>query len=169
MNVLTVFAHPGKQSFCHSVLQRFNAGLRDAGHARLLMCEFGMRYPGIKKVDQVFLHAVRGANERRGWSSRQPQAPPPARTLGVWALLWIFLGHAETALPRALLGSCPYVTRPRLSPLGTRDFWTRDGVLGTDIGLGLPLVREIVRATAATYVRDGDGHWLLVALELPAA
>ena len=33
MNVLTVFAHPGSRSFCHAVLDRFDAGLRDAGHA----------------------------------------------------------------------------------------------------------------------------------------
>ena len=33
MNVLTVFAHPGSQSFCHAVLERFDAGLRAAGHA----------------------------------------------------------------------------------------------------------------------------------------
>jgi NAD(P)H dehydrogenase (quinone) len=32
MNVLTVFAHPGSQSFCHAVLERFDAGLRAAGH-----------------------------------------------------------------------------------------------------------------------------------------
>jgi len=32
MQVLTVFAHPGKRSFCHAVLERFDAGLRDAGH-----------------------------------------------------------------------------------------------------------------------------------------
>ena len=32
MRVLTVFAHPGKKSFCHAVLERFDAGLRDAGH-----------------------------------------------------------------------------------------------------------------------------------------
>jgi NAD(P)H dehydrogenase (quinone) len=32
MNVLTVFAHPASQSFCHAVLDRFDAGLRDAGH-----------------------------------------------------------------------------------------------------------------------------------------
>ncbi|HEY7446308.1 MAG TPA: NAD(P)H-dependent oxidoreductase, partial [Vicinamibacterales bacterium] len=32
MNVLTVFAHPGSKSFCHAVLDRFDAGLRDAGH-----------------------------------------------------------------------------------------------------------------------------------------
>jgi NAD(P)H dehydrogenase (quinone) len=33
MKVLTVFAHPGSGSFCHSVLERFDAGLRAAGHA----------------------------------------------------------------------------------------------------------------------------------------
>ena len=32
MKVLTVFAHPGARSFCHAVLERFDAGLRDAGH-----------------------------------------------------------------------------------------------------------------------------------------
>jgi NAD(P)H dehydrogenase (quinone) len=33
MKVLTVFAHSGSQSFCHAVLERFDAGLRAAGHA----------------------------------------------------------------------------------------------------------------------------------------
>jgi len=32
MNVLTVFAHSGSGSFCHALLERFDAGLRDAGH-----------------------------------------------------------------------------------------------------------------------------------------
>ena len=32
MKVLTVFAHPSPKSFCHAVLERFDAGLRDAGH-----------------------------------------------------------------------------------------------------------------------------------------
>jgi len=32
VNVLTVFAHSGSQSFCHAVLERFDAGLRAAGH-----------------------------------------------------------------------------------------------------------------------------------------
>src|SRR5688572_28675976 len=32
MKVLTVFAHPNPQSFCHAVLERFDAGLREAGH-----------------------------------------------------------------------------------------------------------------------------------------
>jgi NAD(P)H dehydrogenase (quinone) len=32
MRVLTVYAHPDPTSFCHAVLERFTAGLRDAGH-----------------------------------------------------------------------------------------------------------------------------------------
>ena len=32
MRVLTVFAHNGSGSFCHALLNRFDAGLRDAGH-----------------------------------------------------------------------------------------------------------------------------------------
>ena len=32
MKVLTVFAHPASRSFCHAVLERFDAGLREAGH-----------------------------------------------------------------------------------------------------------------------------------------
>lgn len=32
MKVLTVFAHPGSSSFCHAILERFDAGLRSAGH-----------------------------------------------------------------------------------------------------------------------------------------
>jgi NAD(P)H dehydrogenase (quinone) len=32
VQVLTVFAHPGSRSFCHAVLERFDAGVREAGH-----------------------------------------------------------------------------------------------------------------------------------------
>lgn len=32
MKVLTVYAHPDPRSFCHGVLERFTAGLEDAGH-----------------------------------------------------------------------------------------------------------------------------------------
>ena len=32
MKVLTVYAHPNPKSFNHAVLERFTAGLRDAGH-----------------------------------------------------------------------------------------------------------------------------------------
>ena len=32
MKVLTVYAHHDPHSFCHAVLERFTAGLTDAGH-----------------------------------------------------------------------------------------------------------------------------------------
>ena len=32
MRVLTVYAHNNPRSFCHGVLDRFSAGLADAGH-----------------------------------------------------------------------------------------------------------------------------------------
>ena len=32
MRVLTIYAHHNPRSFCHAVLERFTAGLRDAGH-----------------------------------------------------------------------------------------------------------------------------------------
>ncbi len=32
MKVLTVYAHHDPHSFCHAVLDRFSAGLKDAGH-----------------------------------------------------------------------------------------------------------------------------------------
>ena len=35
MKVLTVYAHPDPHSFCHGVLERFTAGLREAGHESL--------------------------------------------------------------------------------------------------------------------------------------
>lgn len=33
MNVLTIYAHHNPHSFCHAVVEHFDAGLRDAGHA----------------------------------------------------------------------------------------------------------------------------------------
>jgi NAD(P)H dehydrogenase (quinone) len=36
MNVLTVFAHRTPRSFCHAVLDRFDASLREAGHTNAI-------------------------------------------------------------------------------------------------------------------------------------
>lgn len=33
MKILTVYAHQNPKSFCHAVLEKFSAGLKDAGHA----------------------------------------------------------------------------------------------------------------------------------------
>ena len=47
MNVLTVFAHPGSRSFCHAVLDRFDAGLRDAGHTNEIVDLYAIGFDPI--------------------------------------------------------------------------------------------------------------------------
>jgi NAD(P)H dehydrogenase (quinone) len=47
MRVLTVFAHPGSQSLCHAVLDRFDAGLRDAGHAHEIVDLYGIGFDPV--------------------------------------------------------------------------------------------------------------------------
>ena len=47
MNVLTVFAHPNSRSFCHAVLDRFNAGLRDAGHTNEIVDLYAIGFDPI--------------------------------------------------------------------------------------------------------------------------
>jgi NAD(P)H dehydrogenase (quinone) len=47
MNVLTVFAHPGSRSFCHAVLDRFNTGLQDAGHANEIVDLYAIGFDPI--------------------------------------------------------------------------------------------------------------------------
>ena len=47
MNVLTVFAHPGSRSFCHAVLDRFSAGLQDAGHTNEIMDLYAIGFDPI--------------------------------------------------------------------------------------------------------------------------
>ncbi|SDO69816.1 Flavodoxin-like fold [Nakamurella panacisegetis] len=37
MKVLTVYAHHDPKSFCHAVLQRFTAGLQEAGHTNTVI------------------------------------------------------------------------------------------------------------------------------------
>jgi NAD(P)H dehydrogenase (quinone) len=52
MNVLTVFAHPGSQSFCHAVLDRFDAGLRDAGHTNEIVDLYALGFdPVLRERD----------------------------------------------------------------------------------------------------------------------
>jgi NAD(P)H dehydrogenase (quinone) len=47
MNVLTIFAHPGSRSFCHAVLERFDAGLRDAGHTNEIVDLYAMGFDPV--------------------------------------------------------------------------------------------------------------------------
>lgn len=54
MKVLTVFAHPGTRSFCHAVLERFDAGLRDAGHVNEVLDLYAVGFdPILRERDQA--------------------------------------------------------------------------------------------------------------------
>jgi NAD(P)H dehydrogenase (quinone) len=50
MRVLTVFAHPGPRSFCHAVLDRFDAGLRDAGHTNEILNLYAIGFDPILRA-----------------------------------------------------------------------------------------------------------------------
>jgi NAD(P)H dehydrogenase (quinone) len=52
MNVLTVFAHSGSRSLCHALLERFDAGLRAAGHANEVVDLYAIGFdPVIRERD----------------------------------------------------------------------------------------------------------------------
>jgi NAD(P)H dehydrogenase (quinone) len=47
MNVMTVIAHPNPKSFCHSILRRFDAGLKEAGHANDIVDLYAMKFDPV--------------------------------------------------------------------------------------------------------------------------
>lgn len=47
MKVLTVFANPNPRSFCRAVLDRFDAGLRDAGHAHEVVDLYAIKFDPV--------------------------------------------------------------------------------------------------------------------------
>jgi NAD(P)H dehydrogenase (quinone) len=47
MHVLTVYAHPNPQSFCHALLERFTAGLREAGHSNEIVDLYAIGFDPI--------------------------------------------------------------------------------------------------------------------------
>ena len=52
MRVLTVYAHNNPRSFCHGVLERFSAGLAEAGHTNELVDLHAIKFdPVIRDRD----------------------------------------------------------------------------------------------------------------------
>ncbi len=51
MKVLTVYAHPNPKSFCHAVLERFTAGLADAGHASEVVDLYAIRFDPVFRLE----------------------------------------------------------------------------------------------------------------------
>jgi NAD(P)H dehydrogenase (quinone) len=50
MKVLTVYAHPSRNSFCHAVLERFTAGLRAAGHTSEVLDLYAIGFDPVFRV-----------------------------------------------------------------------------------------------------------------------
>lgn len=44
MKILTIFANPSHKSFCHAVLERFDQGLRDAGHTNEIVDLYAQKF-----------------------------------------------------------------------------------------------------------------------------
>ncbi len=44
MKILIVYAHPNPRSFCHAVLERFSAGLKEAGHSFEIVDLYAMHF-----------------------------------------------------------------------------------------------------------------------------
>jgi len=82
MKVLTIYAHHNPRSLCHAVLERFDAGLRDAGHSNEIVDlhaigfdpvlrdadgpnwidDYALHYPGVQQVQHEYFYAVHGAD-----------------------------------------------------------------------------------------------------------
>ncbi len=50
MKVLTVYAHPDPNSFCHAVLQRFTDGLKDAGHTSEVVDLYAINFDPVFRM-----------------------------------------------------------------------------------------------------------------------
>ena len=48
--VLTVYAHPSPTSFCHAVLERFDAGLRDGGHVNEVVDLYAIKFDPVLRL-----------------------------------------------------------------------------------------------------------------------
>jgi NAD(P)H dehydrogenase (quinone) len=50
MRVLTVYAHPNPKSFCHAVLDRFTAGLKEAGHTSEVVDLYAIHFDPVFRM-----------------------------------------------------------------------------------------------------------------------
>ncbi len=53
MKVLTVYAHHDPNSFCHAVLERFTAGLADAGHESEVVDLYAIKFDPVFRAQDV--------------------------------------------------------------------------------------------------------------------
>ena len=50
IKVLTIYAHPNPNSFCHAVLEQFTKGLKEAGHTNELVDLYAIRFNPVLKM-----------------------------------------------------------------------------------------------------------------------
>ena len=74
MKVLTVYAHNDRHSFCRGVLERFTAGLADAGHTNEVVDLYAIKF------DPVFRDQGRGQLHQRRHPDRHPRTDGPRAT-----------------------------------------------------------------------------------------
>ena len=73
MHVLTLYAHPNPNSFCHAILDQFTAGLKEAGHTTRVVDLYAIRFnpvSGIKDFagfERVFSYGFVFALTPEGW------------------------------------------------------------------------------------------------------
>ncbi|HSA95885.1 MAG TPA: NAD(P)H-dependent oxidoreductase, partial [Acidobacteriota bacterium] len=85
MNVMTVIAHPNPKSFCHAILRRFDAGLKEAGHSNDIVDLYAMKF------DPVF--------RTRDYASYIDESVPPDMLDG-WNLMGTILEFAGGPVQR---------------------------------------------------------------------
>ena len=78
MKVLTVYAHHDPQSFCHSVLERFVAGLGEAGHTSEVVALYAIGF------DPVLRDPRRAQLDRRERPARDPGVDGSAAAGAGW-------------------------------------------------------------------------------------
>jgi len=47
MKILTVYANPNPNSFCHAILQQFTRGLKDSGHTNEVLDLYAIRFDPV--------------------------------------------------------------------------------------------------------------------------
>lgn len=85
MNIVTVIAHPNPKSFCHAILRRFDAGLKEAGHSNDVVDLYAMKF------DPVF--------KTRDYASYIDESVPPDMLDG-WDLMGTILEFAGGPVQR---------------------------------------------------------------------
>ena len=88
MKVLTVFAQPASHSFCHAVLDRFDAGLRDAGHTNEIVDIYAIGFdPVIRPRDNPSWLAMASSSVMlsEGSAAASAAGPPPMPPSGAGA------------------------------------------------------------------------------------